>query len=1758
MGEIILLLPSCYNEMNFTKIIDVKHAQELKQDSAHSGTKEKPCKKEYNILLRQEKETLDKRNKLIKELKVSFKGCRNDVLRGKTSNVGKREKNIKILREMKFANLQASDIRIDLSLELFNKFFASQELDVAETIILFIYGIYRSRNGLDVGAAVAHLIKHLFKQNATAMLAKAIDYSYEHLLSFVESVQADDVDMSPGEESVNSFYKMFQYMDKIRKTKVYVALVRFVSYIWSFFIGLLSTDDPDSKERFDTITKKLNLEQLDFSPCALIDMLEKLSFLAKQGFQSVRTGNIMDFWHSSGEYVIWFKKIQELNIRKLFVNSVDETKRITLAQIITEYDRLIAQGDEILPLCESFEKKLIGNEVAKLKTDRFAFNTSMAAMKTRKAPFSMLIFGGPNVGKTAFCDTVFSFVADVKNLVKTSDAKYVRNFADEYWSNFKTSCWYVLFDDIAFECANVIKSFRDASQREIIQVNNNTTMIVNMAKLEEKGNILCAPELVLATTNTKGLNAHSLFAEPYAARRRFPYTITLTVKKEYTSKDDFGLDSKLVPETEGALDVWDILVERPIKHVDDPAKYEKLHSFTKMSDFLMWLKVALHAHDEIQEMILKKVDKLTTKKFCLTCCKVEGTCDCAPVQAMSDLTFPELWEYAKGAPDSPPQCPKFAPDFYISEWMTDLYFRVYAMFTFLGWIDWGLFFTYITRCLYWNFMPTYCLTFLSTFVFYFYWAFIWKCTSQIFFYVGVNYIIFPVYNILPGSVRQFMVEWVANRIVNRMYGKRAKEIAFLVAGLSGAVATLGIFYYTRPASRKIVADSTIVHEPEPDPPAVVQGSVVTLPVDVKEKFTDSSSDINHYWNDISVSSSSSFGEHVHSWKNLTDSEIDSKLAENLVFIKCFEPHRRRKGRGVIIGGNVILTNRHLFIGAPHYEFIYKSGGITRNMINYTPSVSDIVDIPERDLRFIRVRKLPNHKSIVGLIPRMFLMDLRCPGYTLMRDIEGEVKKSPTGMIEYSGVISMNDPGNNCMITNDCYELSNQDNVDGDCGAMYIARCNQGPVFTGIHQSCHGGLGRCAVLTQDMVQLAVDRLGPLIEGGDLIRENLTYTVHPLSEKSTLRKIPELQCEVFGSTGSRFPSKSKVVRTMLYHEMSSLGIKDDFGAPVMNKREVWEQQITPIVNKAETLDMDLMDFAKEMYIEEVIETLPSKLTITPLSDFESLNGVIGNKNINSIVKNTSAGFPLCKPKTDFMNVLDDNTMIIDDKIVKDVADMEAKYRSGCRCMPAFMGSLKDEVVTKKKIETNKTRMFTGSAFSFSLVFRKYFLPLVAKIQENCQLFESYPGTNATGPDWEVLEKHLCQFGRDRICAGDYQAFDKNMGPAVIDAAFDILITLARRCDYSKTDLLAMKAMACDVTYPIIVADGDIFMAHGCNPSGHPLTVVINCLVNCIYLRMAFINYNPEKKFKQHVALATYGDDNIFGVSKDCKFDHTLLSDFLASQGIVYTMADKTAKSIPFIHISKASFLKRNFHFSVELNHTIGQLEWKSIERGLLYVIPSRALCPEAQMADKMKAALMEIFFYGKEMYNIFLHRFTIMSLEADIEEYCKHSLFEYDVLFAAFTAVFEGKVQGSCESLTLETCDYCGREDCIMHTSNSIVCPRCKRCRSLVVLEDDEWFFGCLYCESEHPLKCDMCNVHTVDYRERISPIHNAFFCSECFEDIDARSGYIVLARSNAHVYCDPAGGSMTPARLLGVRDSDFSAGLEVWNDYFDGWDPGERL
>lgn len=327
--------------------------------------------------------------------------------------------------------------------------------------------------------------------------------------------------------------------------------------------------------------------------------------------------------------------------------------------------------------------------------------------------------------------------------------------------------------------------------------------------------------------------------------------------------------------------------------------------------------------------------------------------------------------------------------------------------------------------------------------------------------------------------------------------------------------------------------------------------------------------------------------------------------------------------------------------------------------------------------------------------------------------------------------------------------------------------------------------------------------------------------------------------------------------------------------------------------------------------------------------------------------------------------------------EVQEMQWRREEGT-CDPFKRCSKANELLPWSKA-AEKTRSFYGNDMIFFVNMTRAIIPLKHVLRRNKNHSECFVGLAAQGLEWCELKNFLTKDGRyTNFLCGDFSGYDTQLPKALLDKAAYILIEIAKRGGMSESDLKFLRGSLSSVVSPILLWQGHVLEAANGQPSGQPLTVEINSIVNSLLMRMTYFHimdvHYPrlaKSNFRDYIRLATYGDDNLLGVDPSIpKYNHTEIQSVLAHWGIKYTMADKEADSVPYQTLEQISFLKRSFVDHPELG-VVAPLEKESIVKGFYYwVRPKNTPLNFPEQFEALVASqVREAALHGREFYDAF---------------------------------------------------------------------------------------------------------------------------------------------------------------------------------------------
>jgi hypothetical protein len=1296
-------------------------------------------------------------------------------------------------------------------------------------------------------------------------------------------------------------------------------------------------------------------------------------------------------YHSGSSYESWFNKANELKAQAALL-SFPEAHGIDRYSFLADIREEIEKGESIYRHATrvgEHEKKMVGSLVNDLKMILANETTKREAQKERDSPFSVLLYGGSSIGKSTLTKMLFYQYGKVFNLPTGSEFKYTRNAIDPFWSGFNSSQWCIQLDDIAF--MRVEKAMAgDPSVMEMLQVNNNVPFVPNQAELADKGRTPVRAKLLIGTTNCEHLNAFHYFQTPLAVQRRFQFVIDVQVKDEYC-KDHCMLDASLTDIAPGQWpNYWDFHVKRVVpvgdKRERQQGELELVKSFGRVNEFLAWFSSEAIQHSKVQKLVNNCDTNMEAIKICSTCfypeldceCDMEAflqrkmceicsriDCQCSKIQSIEMRLPSPLICYMCYKHDEACECYDIQTQEIVDP---QKYF----------WYD--LIRLFLLKAVLW-FLSYSCLSGLGRF-------FLRRSCVQT---ALESSFVAPEYRMRLLRARFFTLgEQVGNKIgVSNLLVKTAA----IVCALYASVKLYRTFF--GPVAKDIQSNQK-----------VDSSTIGSRPV-CKEVGK-----VNPWFKDDFELTTFDIGRKTVSTAAMTLEQFAENIQKNMVFLESTYINDNgisgsRCIRALGLKGHLYLCNSH---GLPlNNSFTLRvtkqliSSGITENLVCNVKQ-SDIVRDITHDIAIIRIKNFPCVKDITEYIP-VTKIPIPYRGLYASRNEDGSIYHNAITYTKRLENITYKDEKHN--ICSDMWESNTTvPNVVNDCGTTLLVQTPRGIIIAGMHVlgNPNRPVSRAIAFEMPTINLMCSKLEDIsISSGTPVLEAPGYE-HKLVDlhyKSPVRWIEEGAAAVYGSfEGWRSDMRSRVGPTIIQSTVQEYGYEVQHGKPIMHGWEPWHIAVKDMVKPVTKLDNTILDNCVENFTKDILTSLPkSELDeLMVYDDLTALNGVPGMTFVDKINRNTSAGAPFNKSKKFFLapHVANGYTdcMMPTPIIMDRVNNIISAYKEGSRAMPVFTGCLKDEATKFSKIKMKKTRVFTGAPFDWSIVVRKYYLATIRLMQNNRFIFEAGPGTNAHSLEWQRIRNYLTQHGEDQMIAGDYASFDKSMPPCVILGAFQILINICRKAGYSQEDLAIMQGIAEDTAFPLIDMHGTLIQFYGSNPSGHPLTVIINSLANSLYMRYAYsvLSGGDCSNFQKHVSLFTYGDDNAMGVSKDAPFfNHTTIQKTLADVGIKYTMADKEAESIPYIHIDQISFLKRTWRWDEDVQAFLCPLEEESIAKSLLVGVVSKSISQEAQAIAIMSSANMEYFMFGKKIFHEKHLMFKDIIRKHDLEMYVGESDF-----------------------------------------------------------------------------------------------------------------------------------------------------------------------
>lgn len=352
----------------------------------------------------------------------------------------------------------------------------------------------------------------------------------------------------------------------------------------------------------------------------------------------------------------------------------------------------------------------------------------------------------------------------------------------------------------------------------------------------------------------------------------------------------------------------------------------------------------------------------------------------------------------------------------------------------------------------------------------------------------------------------------------------------------------------------------------------------------------------------------------------------------------------------------------------------------------------------------------------------------------------------------------------------------------------------------------------------------------------------------------------------------------------------------------------------------IEDDLVARVKK-HMKHIFASLPAPRLNRVLTENEAINGIPQLEYFDGINMASSAGYPemLEKPRgakgKKWMFEGEPGRFTIAKESLRRSVDMRlSEARMGRRVDSIWNGSLKSERRPLAKIAEGKTRVFQVPPTDYVIVMREYFLAFAAYFYENRFMMGSAVGINCESPEWDRMTTILLA-NAERGIAGDFGNYDGSLKTQFIGICLEIIQDF-----YNDDDALIREVLFDEIIHTHIQVLNLRLVKHVGNPSGNPMTTVLNTVVNMCYMAYCWmIVAPPEQKdlafYSKNVCLMAYGDDNILSIKRQALtfYNMVTVTSAMAGLGIEYTDPDKVRgrEITPSCLVTDFSFLKRKFY-------------------------------------------------------------------------------------------------------------------------------------------------------------------------------------------------------------------------------------------------------
>lgn len=1282
------------------------------------------------------------------------------------------------------------------------------------------------------------------------------------------------------------------------------------------------------------------------APDLMSALLDTVVYFAEGAYKFFETGDITTFLYTDSDAMQFEENYFKICEMSNFVRCGNLSKFENGQATEKEYDLLLVKtiesGQAILRGLSGPEKTIMSTKFEKLRKLRADFVQYRTSGQLRIAPFGLYIHGASAVGKSYVSALLMRLLLKMNDFDCSDERLMTLNPSDKFMSNAKSFVNGIFLDDVG----NTKPDFcEEAFTQRMIDLINNIPYYANMAELDQKGKLALEPNVVVMTSNLMLDRLARIYSnDVMSIIRRCNIHLTVYVKPEYCIHGN-QLNSEKVRNDFGSdpyPNVWefDCFIA---DNTDDPkGELKKLFDERiSLVEVIALLQEHSARHFKNQAVVVENSKNLGEKlELCPLCSLPTPMCKCcqfginlpAEIKKSVDWILDHrilnvLYIFQDNQIYSKHVSTIIAFLKRKDRWEGPDTFRSFGHCSLLFALLWYLLFSVVN--------------------------FVWF-VSAIYFYLSSFYVFYKSKLI---AISEF--HGTVKYVFKSVRSQRAKKFfasCVVVAIAYKLIKRYRAFLQFQGNLLNPSAEEVDIRDKEANPwvGAYVQPVPQNLHIQCSKEQL-----INN------VESNLCYLRLPHHPDGVAFCDIFF-LKSNIAVIPQHMWHAEDMRYEVYHTQRVVANGDT----APHK----RGHGILSRLHSY--------HIPGTDLCIVYIPGCGTWRDLTRFLPDSKIGDTHAT--MIYRRNEGTTVRLSTYM-KKSDIVKVK----NLEYSGHTYVLP----IDTFCGLCMgtLISDTKPSLIAGFHLAGNGKHGASGFLTKNMVGSACSQLSkinsillPHSDGNFPEKQCGVKLLDSTSvhQNSCVNYIPvDSVFNVYGSCPGRATYRSEVVKLPISDDITKVcGVPCLWGKPKMHPWKPFYVNLQNTSNPSLGFPAQALEWAVNDWLEPMLKLIKQKpwnKSVRPLTEVETVSGIDGQRFMNAMVGSTSIGVPLSGPKKNHMLALnpDDHPghacpMVFDETIMTEVARLKAAYLSGERGYFILKASPKDEAT---KLDKDKVRIFFGCPGAALYILRQYLLSIIRFICMNPLVAECAVGINSHGPEWDQLAKHVTKYGKDRILAGDYKAYDTRMSSQLTLATYNMYVKIAEASgNYTQDDITIMKGAITDSCYPFISFNGDLISLHDLHISGTPITAVAGSGANSLMQRCAYYTVTQQEnkkleKFRDIASIQTFGDDTEGSVAKRAEhFNFISLQNFLADSGIEFTMPDKKSAPKKFLHIDETDFLKRRNVYCEELDQIMGALDKQSIFKSLHCVLKSKHVTTIQQAQMNIDGAIREIFLHGRDEY------------------------------------------------------------------------------------------------------------------------------------------------------------------------------------------------